>query len=217
MIKRHECASEQEYRKLYSKQWYQLNKKQLNARSKQYNIDNKEKLALYRKKHYQTNKKQHKAKVKQRNIDNKEKVAKEHKQYYLENKKYLLNYNKKYNKQNKQVLNLYRKNKKLLDPQYKLSSILRTQVCAAIKKQKGKKIHKTFELVGCSVEFLKKHLENQFQLGMTWNNHGEWHVDHIKPCISFDLTNVTEQKQCFHYTNLQPLWAEDNLSKGGKY
>ena len=53
--------------------------------------------------------------------------------------------------------------------------------------------------------------------GMSWENHGDWHVDHIRPCCSYDLTIEEEQKKCFHYTNLQPLWAEENLSKGGAY
>ena len=77
----------------------------------------------------------------------------------------------------------------------------------------------TLELLGCSVEELKKHLENQFIKGMTWNNYGlhGWHIDHIKPCASFDLTKEEEQRKCFHYTNLQPLWAKDNLSKSNKY
>ena len=51
---------------------------------------------------------------------------------------------------------------------------------------------------------------------MTWENHGKWHVDHIKPCCTFDFSKEEEQKKCFHYTNLQPLWAEENLVKAGK-
>lgn len=52
---------------------------------------------------------------------------------------------------------------------------------------------------------------------MSWDNFGEWYIDHIKPCCSFDLTDIEQQKKCFHYTNLQPLWAIDNLKKSGKY
>ena len=65
---------------------------------------------------------------------------------------------------------------------------------------------------------LKLHLENQFVDGMNWNNYGKngWHIDHIKPCASFDLTDPKQQKICFHYTNLQPLWAIDNLIKHSK-
>ena len=74
------------------------------------------------------------------------------------------------------------------------------------------------ELVGCSMDQLKEHLERQFTEGMTWDNYGfyGWHIDHIIPCVSFDLTDIEQQKKCFHYTNLQPLWAKDNLSKGSR-
>ena len=68
--------------------------------------------------------------------------------------------------------------------------------------------------MGCSVSFLKGFLEAKFKEDMTWENHGEWHIDHIKPCLSFNLLDEEKQKKCFHYTNLQPLWADENLSKG---
>lgn len=67
--------------------------------------------------------------------------------------------------------------------------------------------------LGCSVEQLKKYLESKFQVGMTWDNYGKWHVDHIKPLSKFDIANY---KEACHYTNLQPLWAKDNIRKGNK-
>ena len=74
------------------------------------------------------------------------------------------------------------------------------------------------ELIGCSFDYLKNHLECQFDDEMSWCNWGMkgWHIDHIIPCASFDLTNPEEQQICFHYSNLQPLWARDNMSKGSK-
>ena len=73
------------------------------------------------------------------------------------------------------------------------------------------------KLVGCSIEKLKQHLESQFKEGMTFSNYGKWHIDHIRPCTSFDLSKLDEQYKCFHYTNLQPLWAEENLRKSSSY
>jgi hypothetical protein len=76
---------------------------------------------------------------------------------------------------------------------------------------------RTMKLVGCSIEELKNYLKKQFVAGMSWKNHGKWHVDHIRPCITFDLSKPNEQRKCFHYTNLQPLWAIDNLEKKDKF
>ena len=71
-------------------------------------------------------------------------------------------------------------------------------------------------LLGCTIEEMRTFLEAEFEEGMTWENHGEWHVDHIRPCASFNLEYPEEQKKCFHWTNLQPLWAADNLAKGDR-
>jgi flagellar biosynthesis GTPase FlhF len=100
------------------------------------------------------------------------------------------------------------------DPAYRITCNLRNRVFKAVKK--GRKSAHTMELLGCSVEELKEHLEKQFTEGMTFENYGEWHIDHILPCASFNLLEPEEQKKCFHYTNLQPLWASDNISKGAK-
>ena len=66
-------------------------------------------------------------------------------------------------------------------------------------------------------EAMRPWLEAQFLPGMTWDNHGEWHIDHIRPCASFDFSDPQQQKECSHYSNLQPLWAKDNLSKSDKW
>lgn len=73
------------------------------------------------------------------------------------------------------------------------------------------------ELIGCTVEQLRIHLEDQFLPGMSWENYGEWEVDHRRPCGSFDLREEAQQRECFHYSNLQPMWAPDNASKGAKW
>ena len=71
--------------------------------------------------------------------------------------------------------------------------------------------------MGCTIDELIAHIEKQFKPGMNWSNHGKWHIDHIRPCSSFELTDIEEQKKCFHFSNLQPLWAEENLKKAARY
>lgn len=102
------------------------------------------------------------------------------------------------------------------DTQYRVKMALHVRLYDAVKRQKGVKSSKTSDLLGCTVEELRYFLEAEFTEGMTWENYGEWHIDHIRPCASFNLENPEEQKRCFHWTNLQPLWAQDNLRKGAK-
>jgi len=81
-----------------------------------------------------------------------------------------------------------------------------------------KKCAKTKQLIGCDVDKLIAHIESQFLTGMSWGNHGThgWHIDHVLPCASFDMSDPEQQRKCFHYTNLQPLWGPDNIRKGDK-
>jgi len=133
-----------------------------------------------------------------------EKAKSKQKVYYEENKE----------KINVQTTN-YTRRKYREDLNFRLLNICRSRVTQALKgKVKSKN---TLQLIGGSVENLKKHLESQFTEGMTWDNHGKWHIDHIKPCAVFDFTVKEQQNECFHYTNLQPLWAEDNMRKSAKY
>lgn len=103
------------------------------------------------------------------------------------------------------------------DPMVKLIKTLRCRTRSAIRDNRATKSATTLELLGSSVAYARKHLESQFVDGMSWDNHGEWHIDHIRPCASFDLTDPDQQKECFNYKNLQPLWAEDNLSKSDRW
>lgn len=113
-------------------------------------------------------------------------------------------------------MKIYEKNRKLIDPEFKLIKTLRSRLNCALKNKNAEKKTNTLELTGCTIPFLKKYLEANFTEYMSWENHGKWHIDHIKPCAKFNLLNEDEQRQCFHYTNLQPLWAYDNLSKSAK-
>ena len=127
----------------------------------------------------------------------------------------------RYRKKNRKELTrkqlIYEKKRKKTDPNFKLACTLRSRIGSVLSKIKQGKYMHTMELVGCTIDELKQHLESQFDEGMTWENHGLWHIDHIIPCCSFDLTKKIDQQVCFNWSNLQPMWGEENLSKSGKY
>lgn len=149
---------------------------------------------------------------------NKEEIAAYQKAWYGKNKERIVAQQKDYRRTPtaRSVRNNYQCNRLRIDPQYKLASNLRTRVASAIRKfQKGKKGSAVRDL-GCSMDELIPHLEALFQENMTWENYGKWHVDHILPLFHFDLTDREQFLKACHYTNLQPLWARDNLKKGNK-
>jgi hypothetical protein len=105
------------------------------------------------------------------------------------------------------------------DPAFKLRCTLARRIHHVLKDQNADKTKRSLDYLGCSPAELKAHLEGKFQEGMSWDNYGQfgWHVDHIKPCSSFDLSNESEASQCFHYSNLQPMWWRENIIKGDKW
>jgi hypothetical protein len=159
---------------------------------------NKSHITQYHKDYYQSNK----SKVKEYQQQNKIRRAKYMKMWRNKNKSRLKEYKRNYH-------NLVESK----DINSKLLHNLRSRLQQSIKQ--NKKWARTMELVGCSVNDLKKHLESKFVNGMSWDNYGRtgWHIDHILPCYSFDLSKEDEQRKCFHYTNLQPLWAVENCRK----
>lgn len=99
------------------------------------------------------------------------------------------------------------------DLNFRLRCLLRGRLHGALRR--GRKSSNTMDLLGCSIERFRTHLEQQFTGDMTWERLrvGDIHIDHIKPCVAFDLSDPEQQRICFHYTNLQPLWAIDNRRK----
>lgn len=127
------------------------------------------------------------------------------------NRKWEKNYQKVYYQRYKKQIHERRKQNMTLNT--RISSNVRSRLYQCLKRKSS------FKLLGCSLEELKKHLESQFTEGMSWDNYGRdgWHIDHIKPLASFDLTKNDDISKACHYTNLQPLWAEDNLRKNRLY
>jgi hypothetical protein len=101
------------------------------------------------------------------------------------------------------------------DPAFRTEKVLRASLTQSLRLYgDGKKRDRLIELIGCTIKELTVHLEKLFHPGMNWDNQGKWHVDHIIPCASFDLSDPVHQLECFHWSNLQPLWGPDNIRKG---
>ena len=149
---------------------------------------------------------------------NKEKIAERGKIWARKNRKKLNNYcnAKSKTEKYKDVRNKNLSHRRKNDVEYKIRLCLRARIKHMLKKED--KSGSSIDLLGCSIIELKKHLESKFKPGMTWENYGfyGWHIDHIIPCAAFDLTKMEEQKKCFHYSNLQPLWRFENQSKGNR-
>lgn len=200
---------------------------------KEYRQNNKDNIKKYLKEYYKSNKEYISKKKKEYEKINKEIISKKKKLYREANKEIIANYRKankekyskynkkyrkKYYKDNKEKISEYFKNwlkqKKQTDPLFKLKTNLRTRTYSAFKNKGYSKNTKTHKMLGVDWNIAKQHIERQFTKGMNWSNHGEWHIDHIIPLASAN----TEQrlKELCHYSNLQPMWASENISKSDK-
>ncbi len=168
-------------------------------------------------KYYQDNREKFLADCAARYRANPEPAKRRSAKWYEDNRPAALERCKEYAQKTKAHRNRKLSERLKSDPSYKVAVYTRTRVLAVLKG--GRKSAGTEELLGASHETVVAHLASKFQPGMTWENQGKhgWHIDHIRPCSSFDLTDPAQQRACFHYTNLQPMWAKDNLRKGAKW
>ena len=123
---------------------------------------------------------------------------------------------KKWRVENRERYNTYARNKYKKDIAYRLKNVLRSRVGHAIRKEQ--KVGSAIQDLGCSIAAFRLYIENQFEEGMSWDNWGRdgWHLDHVLPLASFDLTNRMEFLEAANWLNYQPLWAADNIAKGAK-
>ncbi len=157
--------------------------------------------------------------------ENPEWVYNRYKKYRLENSEKVLERNRNWHENNPEKRKIYRENykprkierrreRRETDNVYNLVNRLRCRLRKYLITLNITKKNRTFDVVGCAPEFLKEYLEKQFRDGMNWENRSEWHIDHIIPLSS--ATSEEELYKLCHYTNLQPLWAEENMRKGNK-
>lgn len=132
--------------------------------------------------------------------------------YWAENKTKLAESRKR----RRPLINEQQRRRYASDDAYAVEKRLRASMSQAVRKAGVRKSAHAFDLIGCSPQELVAHIEKQFLAGMFWENRSRWHIDHKRPVSSFDLSDPEQQKACFHFSNLQPLWAEDNLKKSDK-
>lgn len=196
---------------------------------KQYAKDNAEKLKAYRRQHYLKNKEKQLAQSKLNYEQNKDKKLAQHKAWFLAHPGYAAksakkwansekgkvcrdNYYKLHGDERRKAAREYKAMKRRTDPLYRSIEAARGMIRGSISRMGYTKKAKSTTILGCSFPQFKKHIEEKFVDGMTWLNHGEWHIDHIKP---LSTANTEEEVlKLNHYTNLQPLWAVKNLQKG---
>lgn len=153
---------------------------------------------------------------------NKEILSEKHKKWRKTKIEHLREYHKNWREKNydkwKEIKRVYEKNRKSTDPIYKLIGNFRTAIYTVLKENKATKYGHYFDILGYKPEELILHLEKQFNNGMTWENYGEWHVDHKLPITSFKFNNINDEefKKCWSLSNLQPMWGVENIRKYNK-
>lgn len=164
------------------------------------------------KNHYAENQKEKTRYQREYYVENRDEVLASKKSYYIENKEEIALYKKEHSKLYKDRRNVNEKIRRDSDPIYKLGISLRNRIYKFFKGKNRSK--KSLELIGCSIESAKYYIELRFKPGMTWDNYGAWHIDHIYP-LSLAKSTKELEKLC-HYSNLQPLWARPNIIKSNK-
>jgi hypothetical protein len=203
-----------------SKAYREKTKERKSIKDRLYREKNKEKLLKQKKEYYLKNKDilSEKARIYRNDPDVKAKKKITDKLYREKNKDKINATKEKRKDITREKARIRSNEKSKTDISYRILKNLRSRIRFALKKGQIKKADTTENLLGCTVPEFKAYFTSLFTNDMSWNDFmaGKIHIDHIIPCAKFDLTNEEEQRICFHYTNLQPLWSTDNLKKGTK-
>lgn len=142
----------------------------------------------------------------------------ENKAWREANREHRLKYLRNYDKANRAKRNIYVKNRYNTDPAYRMLCVLRATIACRLKRARaGSKSASTIKLLGCTISSFMLYIESKFEPGMSWANYGRaWEIDHELPCAMFDLSNPEHQKRCFHFSNLQPMFSDENRLKSDK-
>ncbi len=200
----------------YHRAYRAANAEKLAVRRKAYVKAHPAEIAKYQQEYRKIHAKETSVKMKKFYADNRESILATRKKYYAANSEAVRTRVSEYVRKNRKKINVYLATRRKTDPVFKLCTTLRARIYKAIQFQGVLKPSKTIAELGCTPMQLRDYLEMKFVPGMTWSNHGEWHVDHVRPLASFDLADPKQFAEACHHTNLQPLWAEENMRKGCK-
>lgn len=208
-----------ECRKIYARKYYINNSEKVKIKTREYNKNNKVKIADSKRNYRKTHRIEVNIKKSEFYYNNKDKISIKLREYYNLNRETILFRNNEYNKKNRSKIAEYNNKRYKTDIKHNLRVKTNRRVNEALRKYNIKMCNPVLNLLGCDYGFYEEYIYSKFTEGMNWERflNGEIHIDHKNPCISFDLTDSEQQKECFHYSNTQPLWAKDNRAKGSKY
>lgn len=219
----------------YCRAYHAANREKILARQKKYREQNRERMRSASREWNRKNRERVKATTKAWAESNKDRVSELNRNFHQQNKNAIRERKRLWRKENaskvrkqkrlwveanrehvRKTSNRRCSERRIADPVFDLVCRVRGRICEVIRKSLARKQSRTIALLGCTGDELKSWIESKFTAGMSWGNRQEWHVDHIIPLAKFDLSDPDQQASAFHYTNLQPLWAKDNLRKSDK-
>ncbi len=187
----------------YKRQWYLANRERISAKNKERREHRKEIHDSWRSK-------------------NMDRIRTRNRLWRKKNVEHVLAYSRKWGKANRSKFRhkkaLYTRLRRATNIEFKIKDTLRSSLSKTLRKNTASKHSSVMKLLGCSIKDFRIYIESKFEVGMSWKNYGRigWHLDHIMPCAIFDLSKPEHQKRCFHFSNMQPMWAHENHSKSAK-
>jgi len=193
------------------------NRERINARARAWRMANREHCLVIQRKSNGKNRTIINLRKREKRKANPEHARAEYRRERARNPERARASTQRWRRNNAEAIRLYNR-AYLEDIEHKLAKAIRNRVRSAVQYQSGRRSAGIYKILGCDLDWLMAWLEVQFRPSMTWDNYGPaWHIDHIRPCASFDLTDPRQQRLCFHWTNLQPLLAEENFRKNKFY
>lgn len=214
-----------------NRRWAEANPQKVVASQAKYAASNKEKIAAYKALARKLQPAKFRARSARWRAENADKCHERSAKVYRENKEAFITQIAGWRAANKERLaecvsatkksakflarrRAYGRRRHATNVQARIATLIRNRLRKAVR---GERPARALDAIGCSVPEAIAHIEKQFQDGMSWGNHGDWHIDHVRPLASFDLTDSEQFNRACHFTNLQPLWRRENQEKGSKY